>query len=75
MQQQCSRDGVNSSILSSDRVEHLVQRPDDVGVAIIDGVARLCVSTPSGYQHYFFDVGSAFHSKLSLIVKALDAER
>lgn len=72
MQQQCSRDDAKSSILSNDRVEHLVRRPDDVGVAIIDGVARLRVSTPGGYHHYFFDIGSAFHRKLSLIVKALD---
>lgn len=72
MQQQCSRDGAKSSILSSDRVEHLVRRPDDVHVNIVNGDANLIISTLGGHFHFFFSLDSAFHRKLSAIVAALD---
>ena len=76
MQQQCSRDGVKSSILSNDREAQRRFLVDDVKlVSLVNGRANLVISTLFGDTHYSFDLGSHAHRCLSDIVAVLDAER
>lgn len=76
MQQQCSRDGAKSSILSNDREAQRRFLVDDVKlVSLVNGRANLVISTLFGDTHYSFDLGSHAHRCLSDIVAVLDAER
>lgn len=76
MQQQCSRDGAKSSILSNDREAQRRFLADDVKlVSLVNGRANLVISTLFGDTHYSFDLGSHAHRCLSDIVAVLDAER
>lgn len=84
MQQQCSRDGAKSSILSNDRPRIWGRKlitpsrflADDVKlVSLVNGRANLVISTLFGDTHYSFDLGSHAHRCLSDIVAVLDAER